>query len=385
MLLIAAPAEASTWQSWVAKPAAASCASGSVLVAPTSASTDSLGVVHLKYANYPGLTSALPPKGFSVRQASAGLRADLASSGVRPDQAQSLANAASAPEFCASSHLYSGFQASKTATSKTSASSATSGGQYAHSDGGWAGYSVDGGTGFNGVTGYWNVQQSNGSSPAPNNDGTWIGIGGDGNDCLNHSECSLIQEGTQMMTNNGYKSWFEFVCSPSGCGNSVAPQFGNAYGVSFTSTNVVGVGDEMAGAVYWKSSSTACFTLTDYSRSSGSFSGCVSGQVPYDNRSIEWIDEDGWANQGYYMADFSETHWQAQEAYSPSTGQSTMVFGNSEFSVVGNIAATSPNLNITPPCNSGVVAYPTGESTANSGSSITVWCSAGPPTTGFIQ
>ena len=136
---------------------------------------------------------------------------------------------------------------------------------------------MDGGTGFNGVTGEWAVQQSNGSSPSPNNDGTWIGIGGDANDCFNHSECSLIQEGTQMQTGAGYTSWFEFVCGPSGCGNSVAPQFGSSYGVSFTSTGVDHVGDVMFGNVYWSSSSTACFGLENLSESTGSFNGVDAG------------------------------------------------------------------------------------------------------------
>lgn len=82
------------------------------------------------------------------------------------------------------------------------------------------------------------------------------------------------------------------------------------------------------------------------------------------------------------MADFGETHWESQDSFSPSVGNTIPIStfnSNSSYTVVGNMAATSDNTTITPPCKASLVAYPEGISSANGGSSTTVWCSAGPP------
>lgn len=376
------PARASTWQAWFAKPGAASCPKGDLPVVPTSASSDAFGVVHLAYSSFPTFTSVVPPKGFSAKGESTGLRADLARYGISTAEAQQLDRHPKV-EFCASTHLYSELQTQATSASQGKAPSVGSSGIYNHADGSWAGYSVDGGTGFNGVAANWVVQQSNANAPAPNDDATWIGVGGDATDCNTHSNCSLIQEGTDMQSGKGYRMWFEWVCST--CQQSIAPQFGSAYGISFipSGSNVVRPKDPMAGDIYWYGTSEACFTMVDNNpnRAVG-INGCVENPVPFDNKSIEWIDEDGMINSGYYQADFGQTNWSYQSSWDAVDNSESLpqFSASSSTTVVGNIAATSYSLNIVPPCsNSGVVAYPKDISYANGGSSINVWCRGGPP------
>jgi len=399
-MLETAPAQASSWQAWIPMPAQAACPSGAEPLSPTSASTDSLGVVHLHYS-FPNFSSALPPKGFRAASESSDLKADLFRSGLLTKQAERLAKTPVAPQFCVSSHIYADF--GKGSPTSNSDNMSTSGeaeqnnsgtGIADHSDGNWAGYSVDGGTGFNGVAGSWSVGTSKTPSNAlqPSADDTWIGVGGDLADCSTHTTCSLIQEGTEMRSGVGYQSWFEFLCTKSGqpCpgSTSVPIQYTSGYGVSFTATgsgvDVVRPGDVMSGNVYWVGTTEACFTLDDNSRSTGSISGCASNEVPYDAESIEWVDEDAWWSSDF-MADFGQTSWTAQSSFSAGTGQTVPISSfnnNSSFSVVGNIAATEADNTIVPDpgCNGfKLVAYPYDISSAYGGSSQTVWCSSGPP------
>jgi hypothetical protein len=377
-----AHAEASTWQAWFARPGAASCSKGDSPVTPTAASSDIFGVVHLDYAGFPHFTSVVPPKGFNTNKESTGLRTDLARYGVSTAQAKILARHPIV-EFCASTDLYSGLQRSVNSVRHVDTTSVGAPIINSHADGNWAGYAVDGGDGFNGVAANWVVQQSNASAPSPNYDGTWIGVGGDSGDCDNHSDCSLIQEGTDMQSGEGYRMWFEWVCKT--CGKTIDTQHGSGYGISFipSGSNAVRPGDLMAGDVYWDSTSEACFTMVDDNpnRSIG-ITGCVTNPVPFDNRSIEWIDEDGASSSGYYMADFGQTNWSYQSSWD-SAGHSESLpgfEGNSDFTVVGDIAATSYNNSLVPPCSDkSVVAYPEDISSTNGGSSINVWCRGGPP------
>ena len=395
-VLVAGPAQASTWQAWVAKPSTVPCPSGGTLVSPTGASTDSLGVVHVKYASFPTFSTTLPPKGFNAGHASQALDADLATSGLKPQQAQQLAQAVAAPAFCESTtQLHTtlptgksvkALSGARTVGGTTGGTPSGTTGQYAHADGAWAGYTVDGGTGFNGVTGQWDVQQSNGSSPSPNDDGTWIGIGGDKADCDAHSNCSLIQEGTEMHTGDGYRTWFEYVGS-----GGIDPVYGsNPYGVTFDDdSDTVHVGDIMSGMVTWASTSSACFTLTDEGSATGGFSGCVDDlPVAYDSSSIEWIDEDADAGSTTttYLADFGHTYWENQDSYSPSAHNEIPLStfnSDSTYSVTGYMAADPASTSITPPCGTkGLDAYPSGISSNDGGSSTTTWCAAGPPSSG---
>lgn len=252
----------------------------------------------------------------------------------------------------------------------------------------WAGYSVDGGTGFNGVQAAWTVQKNSSTAfSTPNDDDTWIGIGADHADVLDGT-WSLIQAGTEMSSGSGFRSWFEFLCSPApGCGTSVGIQYASGYGVSFTTqgsnANQVAAGDQMQGQVYWSGTIKACFDIGDTSRSTGSLYGCILGLVPYDPHSIEWIDEDAYSTSNVFMSNFTKTLWTSEESLSPSTGQAIAIstfHGDSNFSVVGNIAATDTNQNMVPPCSTtGVDAYPENISSANGGSSDTLWCAEGPP------
>lgn len=394
------PAQASVWQAWVPKPVAGSCPSGARLISPTSASTDSLGVVHFHYSSFPDFSSASPPKNFRVTSESSGLKADLIRSGITTKQAQRLAAVPVAPQFCVSSHLYAGFNkgsdSSRAIKGKTGKAGGAKGkiGVADHNDANWAGYSVDGGTGFNGVAGSWSVETSRTPSNAlqPSADDTWIGVGGDSADCDDHTTCSLIQEGTEMRSGAGYQSWFEFLCSENNTAcpgwHSVPIQYSSGYGVSFTATgsgaDVVRPGDVMSGTVYWIGTTKACFTLDDNSRSTGSLSGCVTNEVPYDSKSIEWIDEDAWSGSDF-MADFGQTNWTGEESFSAGTGDTESLYTfahNSSFTVVGNIAATEYDDTIVPDpgCNGfKLVAYPYGISSAYDGSSTNVWCSSGPP------
>lgn len=288
------PAQASTWQAWVPRPSAASCPKGDWLVSPTSASTDALGVVHFRYASFPTLTSALPPRDFNAKQESAGLRADLAESGVPAAGAQRLAQSRTAPEFCASTHLYAAPQSPQRATRRTDAAGSAASGIADHWTENWAGYSVNGGTGFNGVEATWTVKQSIPDAYQPSEDATWVGIGGDHADIAANSNWSLIQAGTDMMSGNGYRMWFEWVCGS--CGNTINVTYGPTSGISFTGTNKLSVGDSISANVTWSNTSTACFNVVD---SKGpALGGCVSSPVPYDNKSIEWIDEDAYSGAG---------------------------------------------------------------------------------------
>jgi hypothetical protein len=383
-LVVSTSAQASTWQAWFAKPAAAFCPKSDLLVSPTSATTDSFGVVHLHYANFSSFTSAVPPRGFSAKHETAGLRADLERSGIPATRAPLLARSSLVTQFCVSTRRYAGLQKAGHPV-RSAAAGGTGGGSApvvnSHNDGNWAGYSVDGGTGFNGVAANWTVQQSNATSEQPNEDSTWIGVGGDANDCVD--SCSLIQEGTDMETGAGYRMWFEWVCNT--CGKTIYAQHGSGYGISFipAGSDAVGVGDPMAADVYWNGTSTACFVMVDDNpKRSVGINGCVSKPVPYDSKSIEWVDEDGLSQDNYFMADFGKTYWTEQGSWDVNDNSESLpkFAASPNFLVVGNIAADTTDNSYVPPCtDADVDAYPYGISTASGGSSITKWCNPGPP------
>ena len=178
-----------------------------------------------------------------------------------------------------------------------------------------------------------------------------------------------------MESGAGYRMWFEYVCKA--CGNSIPADHGSGYGVSLSGSDAVSVGNQMTGSIYWNGTSEACFFMEDES-TLALMEGCVSNPVPYDNKSIEWIDEDGLFDNGYYMADFGQTNWSEQTSWnSAGSAESLSQFQtSSNFAVVGNIAAT--NSSAVPPCStSGIMAYPENITSANGGSSTTIWCSGG--------
>lgn len=137
--------------------------------------------------------------------------------------------------------------------------------------------------------------QSSGYNQPHNKLVTWVGVGGD------DPNYGLIQLGTSMETGMGYRSWFEWV----GEGTGVTEQFGNLGAVMYAGTNVVRPGDSVFGMVDWMKDGSdydMCFDFSDFSRSSGSFSGCqprvpapkhpeLGKAIKHDTSSMEWIDE----------------------------------------------------------------------------------------------
>lgn len=358
---------------------ASNCSPGQTAVVPTRSVTDALGVNHVSYASYPGFVVTIPPKGFRADTATTALLKDLHT----PDSGQSasaltrtryinalsqIAANGTAPTFCAVTHP------EYPPAANNSPVSATPGFTFSHVESAnWAGYAVDGT--WDGVYGAWTVQTSISGPDTPNIDGTWIGIGGDQTDVNNHpaSQVGLIQLGTQMATGSGYQSWFEWVSE----NNTINPQYTSYDGVVFYGTSdTVRPGDAVWGSVYWESSTEACFTFDDTSRSTGSFAGCVTNiPVPYDRNSMEWIDEDP---PGNYLADFGHTYWTNQEAYNPSTDQ-YVPFTNYAYSgYVMRYGTGKPS----PPCggphSADMMAYGENASSADNGSSDDVWCAEGP-------
>lgn len=379
-------AQVREWPSGLARPQAITCASGSKAVVPTSAATDGLGVIRVHYAAFPKFTTIIPPRGFSAARASQALLDDLGihAMSTAGEQARLLAQSsvARADQQIASSRIPQSFCMSNAIFGPdipaTSASPAASAGHYwSHY---WAGYTVNGS--FTGVTGSWTVQNciSCNSLGQPNADGTWIGIGGDQNDIKNNPEnYSLIQAGTVMMTNHAWNSWFEYISSNS----SIDPTNSSLDGVTFTDGSTVRPGDVIYATVNWNTPSIPCFTFGDASRATGSFSGCINDPgIPYDTRSIEWIDEDPptgwfymsgnkWDNLAGFMSDFGHTYWTDQEAYDPATGN-TVPFTDYGYQAAIMERSGQP----LPPCTGApLMAYP---ENAAGASSDNAWCSQGP-------
>lgn len=354
------------WPSWIGRPAAPNCQAGEVPLVPSRATQDALGVVKIQYHGFPGLTSSFPPRGFSNSNVSPALRADLRRSGL-PDNyvdALSVSSGLRATAFCMSSPATAGANWEPVAGGFEPANG-ISGVDNTHFESiNWAGYEV-GGT-WDGASADWTVEGSAANQLTPNREDTWVGVGGGAQD-FNGSNYGLIQLGTEMQTNLGYRSWFEWVCGS--CGYSINPTFGSAYGITFSNGNTVRPGDSVSGLVYWNSTTSACFIFTDYSRSSGSFSGCTGNMgIPYDRTTMEWIDESHYWLNGYYLSNFGHTYWSFQDAFNSSTGAS-LPFTN--YGYAADIMA-DPNTAPVPPCSSaGLMAYPEGASNA---SSDTVFC-----------
>lgn len=279
-----APAFASPWPSQVARPAAASCPQGETLIAPTGGKTDSLGVTHITYRADPGLETVIPPKGLTAAsQVTPAVMADLglrvshaASSKVRhlEQQVIQLGKNRTAAEFCWSRVA----PAKAFAKGDAITPQASVGHLYKPN---WAGYAVteaQHGAGINGVTGGWTVPQSITSS-FPSVESTWVGLGGGLGE--GSSTRGLIQAGTKMETDLGYRTFWEYVGS-SGC-----ISFCGAY----SSVNAVRPGTSITADVWWDTSTTATF-LVDTSSGNGDFD--IPGRsvnIPYDHTSAEWIDE----------------------------------------------------------------------------------------------
>ena len=174
----------------------------------------------------------------------------------------------------------------------------------------WAGYGVTeadfGGAGINAVNGDWTVPSSLTSTAYhPSAEVTWIGLGGglgEGSDLW-----SLVQEGTSMVTNQGYQSWFEEIGDAEDPGSPDAPcgSSTNTCGIRWQNTGQVEPGDQVGGEVWWQSTTEPCFDFFDLTHSGGSFNMCMTVMpdgVIYDHTSAEWINEFPSGPYNYYDA-----------------------------------------------------------------------------------
>lgn len=293
-----------------------SCAPGDTLATPTATSTDSLGVRHYTYRALPGLVTKVPPKGLTAAHATPALLADI---GLKPrsgaaQQAVALSKGA-VPALCLGKKRPTSPEAVLTSGSKnTATTSSTTRFDHYYSEN-WGGYAVtepELGKGINSVEGtFTEGSDETPASDSPSEESTWVGLGG--GLAEGSSNYGLIQSGVAMITDYGYTSWWEEVGS-TGCTTSANNYCDPVYN-AFDTTRP---GDDISDEVYWESSSTACFILTDYTHSTGSINVCESAPIPYDHTSAEWINEN-WLGNGYYYDNPGTISFTSQEI-SPSYG-----------------------------------------------------------------
>ena len=361
---------ARSWPAQLAHPAAASCPRGQKLIAPTGGWRDALGVAHVTYRAAPGMVSLVPPRGLTAGRVTPALLADLGLPARRQSgpgrnsrpvgQALNLAQHQTAPEFCWSPVIASEATPGGRTAARPSTTDPLNTVYYQHL---WSGYVITEaqyGHGINSAKGSWAVPKS-GTSSAPSGESTWVGIGGKvGGE---GSAWGLIQTGTAMDTDAGYRSWFEYLGSSGPCTDS-GPFCGQ-----YSSVNAIHWGDSIFGQVSWNTTTSACFILTDSQHSGGSWDACRSVSIAYDHTSAEWIDE---RSEGYTYYDNPGTvQWTGQGI---STGSEGTGPWNSPFSYPKNayVMGTSGP----PSCSSsGVVSYPADSATKSGlGTSETITC-----------
>lgn len=346
-----------------------------MLVAPTSGWTDAYGVAHLSYARAPGLVAKIPPPGITASRVTPAVISDLgmprgSASGSRPGQqlvrrVLSLAENRTAPEFCRSAARPGTEIPAAQAGSRGASGSAL---RFDHRfSGNWGGYEVteaeNGGTGINGVVGSWTVGQSQTSSQ-PSNSSTWVGLGGGGGEG-NPDVWGLIQDGVSMQTNEGYRSWWEYIGS-SGCTGTVCDPH-------YTAVNSARPGDVIIAQVWWSTTTSACFYLSDQTRSSASFFTCqTSLPIPYDHTSAEWVNENQLQN-GFYYDNPGTISWSDQQMANTADGTYRSPFTGTFTGVIMAPYGGTPAAS----CSNGqVLAYPVNAAnTSNGGSSQIISCS----------
>jgi hypothetical protein len=345
-------AAAPQWPAQVAHPAAATCPAGQKLVVPTSGVTDSQGVARIYYQADPGAVAYVAPHLQNASQVTPALLADLGMASAATQlsaqakqrdltgpqtvpaavsQVLAMGTHPTAASFCqAAAPLQTAESAPATAAASTRATVPAAGSSTPtathHFSGNWSGYYVtegDFGTGINAVTGDWTVPSSLTSTAyKPSAEVTWIGLGG------NVGESSdvwgLVQEGTSMVTNQGYQSWFEEVGDSEDPGSANAPcgSASNTCGIRWQNTGQVAPGDVVGGAVWWQSTTEPCFNFVDDTHSGGSFDLCMTvmpAGVPYDHTSAEWINEFPSGPYNYYDAP-STTHFTEMSMNASASG-----------------------------------------------------------------
>ena len=344
------------WPTWLAAPGPAGCAPGEQLISPTSVDGDVPGLARVHYAQAPGLTPFVPSPALTIDNVSPQAARLL---GITARNRSASARILSgykreAPTVCAS-------QASGDGNEALAGEPASDANATHVESGNWAGYEVrsidNGGVNFNHATGNWTVEQAGtmAAGETPNEEATWVGIGGDSG-----ANFGLIQLGTDMLTNYGYRSWFEWIGRNGGVDSGVSMQYASSSGVKYTTTNIVRPGDSVSASVSWDTDTSACFTFNNNTRSSGNFSGCQTNLgIPHINTSAEWIAERpsyGCPTACYYnyLTNFGTTQW-ADGAVSVSNSQLPKTV--SEWNYIAQIMASAGTP--VPPCSSaGLLAYP---------------------------
>jgi hypothetical protein len=352
---------------------ATTCAPGETLLAPTSETIDQFGVRHFTYGSVPGMESTLPPAHITSAQITPTITADLRlpSRGIPRSeiarQVLSLASLKSAPYLC-KSHTVIGRPADVKKSVSGKQSTSGSGVKFTHVwSGAWGGYGVteaENGGGMNGVIGTWTQGLD---TVSPSIEATWAGIGGQLGEASD--VWGLIQAGTAMQTDEGYRSWYEYV---EGVGNDTG-----CCGAIFNAVNSVRPGDTITSEVYWVSTTQACFDIIDYTRSSGDIDECPSISTTYDHTSVEWVNE--------YPADAQSSYYYDNPSTTDFTGQyfwdSFDLDGTAKDPFSGSFEAVIQQYESTSGTNcsdAGVLAYPTAaDAVANGGQSniITCWVS----------
>jgi hypothetical protein len=354
---------------------ATTCAPGETLLAPTSETIDQFGVRHFTYGSVRGMESTLPPAHITSAQITPAITADLRlpTRGIpRAEiarQVLSLASLKTAPLLC-KSHTVIGRPADVTKSASGKRSTSSPGVKFAHVySGDWGGYAVteaENGGGMNGAIGTWTQGQSL-DTVAPSIEGTWVGIGGglgEGSDVW-----GLIQAGTSMQTNEGYRSWYEYV---DGVGDSTG-----CCGAIYNGVNSVRPGDTITSEVYWVSSTQACFAIIDYTRSSGDIDECPSISTTYDHTSVEWVNEyPPGAQSSYYYDNPSTTDFTGQYYWNSFDldGTAKDPFSGSFEAVIQEYESTSG----TNCSDAGVLGYPAAAAATSDGGKsdiITCWVS----------
>lgn len=399
----AAPADAVTsptsWSANVQRPGVPSCESGEQPVVPSTSATDLNGLTTVKYGALPGLHVDIPPPNYDPASASPGLNTSLRVSDRSMSETMSsnlvkslkqLAKSRVAPAFCyrsvsAGTRPLSlpGRVLSSAGTAPGSSCAKAPCASHVNSSN-WSGYVVSQGAvpyTIYGATAAW-FEQSSGYDTPHNKDVTWVGVGG----ATPGAAYGLIQAGTSMETNAGYRSWFEWV----GSGTGVGEQFASIGGVLYSGGNVVRPGDLISTIVYWSkhvndSEWDMCFTVADLDRSSGDLNGCQPRVPPpghpqfgkailQDHSSVEWIDEKDTA--GYPLSDFWQTNFFGAGLYNPAISSSIDDFNKYSYTgwILGTGVPKATGATLYDRCTSTISAFPANpvrETSSGNGGSFT--------------
>lgn len=358
----------SSWPIQVARPAATTCPPGETLIAPTGGWTDSLGVSHITYSSRPGMVDEIAPDGLTASKVTPGLLADLgigvsgaskAEYQAHVNQAVSMARTRTAQEFCYSpTPIASPAQATVSAATASAAASAASVNVVTYTAN-WGGTAItegQTGIGINGAEATYAQPkaQFGGSDGYEVEESTWVGVGSYGD--LGSPVWGLIQAGTEMQTNYGYRAFYEAIGS-SGCTENTS------FCGGYTAANGVTPGQSIFAYVDWENSTHACF----YVEAAGVeiFDICTAVNIPYDHTSAEWINENHEGQRIQYPDPSTVTF--TGESYSTdfyaSLGNSP--YATPDFDLVimgwGGDSASGTPLNCT---NSTIMSYPSDASSS---------------------